>query len=354
MEFSLFNLGTLPQNGVSHADVFRQIRTMVKMADEGGFDIAWFAEHHLSNYSILPSPLIMVAHMAGQTKQIKLGPAVVVLPFYEPLRLVEDIFLTDHLSEGRFVLGLGTGYQPREFEKFGFDISSRLERGLEMWDVICQAQDTNYVDFAGEHINIKDAALSIAPYQKPIPIYAVGNAPEFRRRIIERHATALCTPGVQPPTMMGTLRRLLSETCHELGVADEVPFGVQRYIYVTEDKNEARMAAQQVLAQARMATNMRNEKPDMNGTFLNLPPFENEPDIDTILNDSPIGSTEKVAEQIIEDARAYRITHLSVFMQIAAIPYELALNSLERFIDQVMPVVKTELGSDRNTLRATA
>ena len=87
MEFSLFNLMTKPVDGSSHADVFHQMRSMTKMVDEAGFDLAWFAEHHLSNYCISPSPLMTAAHMAAHTKRIKVGPAVVVMPFYEPLRL---------------------------------------------------------------------------------------------------------------------------------------------------------------------------------------------------------------------------------------------------------------------------
>ena len=87
MEFSLFNLMTKPADGPSHADVIAQMRAMTCMADEGGFDIAWFAEHHLSNYSISPSPLMAAVHMATMTKRLKVGPAVIVLPFYEPLRL---------------------------------------------------------------------------------------------------------------------------------------------------------------------------------------------------------------------------------------------------------------------------
>ena len=58
------------------------MRTMTHMADEAGFDVAWFAEHHLSNYSISPSPLAVAAHMVGQrAKRIAVGPAVIVMPF---------------------------------------------------------------------------------------------------------------------------------------------------------------------------------------------------------------------------------------------------------------------------------
>jgi alkanesulfonate monooxygenase SsuD/methylene tetrahydromethanopterin reductase-like flavin-dependent oxidoreductase (luciferase family) len=126
LQFGLFNLMTRPSPQVSPGEVFGHMKAMVQIADQGGFDIAWMTEHHLSNYCISTSPLTMTAHMAGYTERIKLGPAVVVLPFYEPIRLIEDIFLVDQLLEGRFVLGIGTGYQPREFTRFGGDLGFSL------------------------------------------------------------------------------------------------------------------------------------------------------------------------------------------------------------------------------------
>ena len=73
MEFSLFNLMTKPVDGSTHADVFNQMRNMTQMVDEAGFDVAWFAEHHLSNYCISPSPLMTAANMAAHTKRINVG-----------------------------------------------------------------------------------------------------------------------------------------------------------------------------------------------------------------------------------------------------------------------------------------
>lgn len=346
MEFSLFNLMTLPREGVTRAEVFGQMKAMVAQADDAGFDIAWFAEHHLSNYCLSSSPLTVTAHMAPLTKRIRLGPAVVVLPFYEPLRLIEDIFLVDQLLEGRFVLGLGTGYQPREFEKFGFPIEDRLARGLEVWDALWAAMESGVVDFQGKHVQIHDAALSLAPWRNPMPTFAVGNAPEVRRRIVARGATPLCTPGVQDPSVIGVMRGLLSETCAELGADDAaLPFAVQRYVFVTEDKAEARLAAEEVLRQSRLATNMRQAEPAIDGFMLETPAFPDEPSIERILETSMIGSAETVAERIVEEARRYRITHLSVFMQFAYMPYRPVLRSLERFAAQVMPLVAREAGA---------
>ncbi|WP_298852020.1 LLM class flavin-dependent oxidoreductase [uncultured Ruegeria sp.] len=351
MEFSLFNLMTKPVDGSGHSEVFQQMRTMTRMVDQAGFDIAWFAEHHLSNYCISPSPLMSCAHMAGQTRHIKLGPAVVVMPFYEPLRLVEDICLADQLTEGRLVLGLGTGYQPREFKKFGFEINDRLMRGLEIWDCIEQGVYGGVIDYQGDHIQIENAALSIAPVQDRIRTFAVGNAPEMRQKMIDYGAETLTTPAIGPNSIIGTARRLYKETRDENGQSgDDFPFAVQRYVYVSQDKADARAAAEQVLIHARMACNMRQPDPKMDGANLKIVPFDNEPDIDTILGRAIIGDAEEVTQRIVAEAREFGITHLSVFMQIASIPFANTLRSLEMFCDQVMPAVKATLNKDNKAL----
>ena len=351
MEFSLFNLMTKPTDGSSHADVFQQMRNMTCIVDDAGFDIAWFAEHHLSNYCISPSPLMITAHMAGQTKNIKLGPAVVVMPFYEPLRLVEDICLADQLTEGRLVLGLGTGYQPREFKKFGFEINDRLMRGLEIWDCIEQGVYKGVVNYHGAHIQIEDAALSIAPVQDRIRTLAVGNASEMRQKMIDYGAETLTTPAIGPNAIIETARRLYKETRVENGLSgDKFPFAVQRYIYIAKDKADARAAAEQVLIHARMASTMRQAEPAIVGSDLQIVPFENEPDIDTILARAIIGDAEEVTQRIIAEVREFGITHLSVFMQIASIPFANTLRSLELFCDQVMPAVNAAFEADKQAL----
>ncbi len=340
MEFSLFNLMTKPTDGSTHADVFQQMRDMTMMVDDAGFDIAWFAEHHLSNYCISPSPLMTAANMAGHTKRIKLGPAVVVMPFYEPLRLVEDICLADQLSEGRLVLGLGTGYQPREFKKFGFEIDNRLMRGVEIWDCIEQGVYGGVIDYQGEHIQISDAALSIAPMQSRIRTFAVGNAPEVRQKMVDFGAEPLTTPAIGPNAIVGTARRLYQETRSENGLSGEdLPFAVQRYVYVAKDKADARAAAEQVLLHARMASNMRRPEPLMDGADLKIVPFDQEPNIDMVLERAIIGDAEEVTRRIVAEAKEFGITHLSVFMQIASIPFAETLRSLEVFCHQVMPAV---------------
>src|SRR5215469_16679166 len=132
---------------------------MVTLADEIGFDVAWFAEHHFSNYSICPSPLMMASYCAGLTQRIRLGTAVLVLPLYDPVRLVQEIGLLDVQSGGRTVVGIGSGYQKYEFDRYHRKLSERTEIALELWDIIDMAFKNGAIEYRGKYFDIPPRRL---------------------------------------------------------------------------------------------------------------------------------------------------------------------------------------------------
>ncbi len=84
MEFGIFNLMGAREADKSAAQVFAEVAEQTRLADELGYTIAWFAEHHFSNYCLCASPLMMVAHCAAITQKIRLGTAVVVSAALQP------------------------------------------------------------------------------------------------------------------------------------------------------------------------------------------------------------------------------------------------------------------------------
>ena len=88
-----------------------------------------------------------VAHCASITQRIRLGTAVVVLPLYNPARLAAEIATADALSNGRLMLGIGAGYQPYEFERFGVDITQNLEMTDEFCDILDLAFSRDFFSY---------------------------------------------------------------------------------------------------------------------------------------------------------------------------------------------------------------
>ena len=336
MQFGLFSLTTLAQPRGSSDDLLAETRAEVQLAEELDFDIAWFAEHHFSNYSITTSPLLLVAHMASATTRIKLGPAVIVLPFYEPLRLAEDVCLTDALTSGRLVLGLGFGYQPREFAKFGVPFDERYGRGLEAWDLIEQAIG-GHIEHRGPYITA-DVDIAVTPTRQHIPTFVVGSDPTVIAAVVERRATPFVTPGLQPLSAAQRMR-----DAYAAAYGEGMPFAMQRYVFVSDDRNERRSAAEQVRNVGRMAGNLRRLQPAIDGAHLQRPPLDDEPSLDDIEASALIGSASQVTERILSEAEALSLSHLSCFMRLADMPHDVAMGSIERFGADVIPAVRKAL-----------
>lgn len=111
---------------VSPAERYRLATEQIVHAEKLGFDAAWVAQHHFHGAEGgLPSPLVFLAHVAAQTKSIRLGTGIITLPLELPLRVAEDAAVLDLLSNGRVEIGIGSGGTPASFTAFGLDSAQR-------------------------------------------------------------------------------------------------------------------------------------------------------------------------------------------------------------------------------------
>ena len=82
---------------------------LVCLLDRLGYDEAWFGEHHSGGVELINDPLMFIAHVAPQTRHLRLGSGVVSLPYHNPLWVADRLALLDHLTRGRVMLGVGPG-----------------------------------------------------------------------------------------------------------------------------------------------------------------------------------------------------------------------------------------------------
>src|ERR1700750_922283 len=84
------------------SDVYAEVADLVTLADELGVRYAWFAEHHAHvHFGHMPTPLLFALHLAGQTRRIRLGTAVLCANLHHPLDLAEQVAVADLLTQGR-------------------------------------------------------------------------------------------------------------------------------------------------------------------------------------------------------------------------------------------------------------
>jgi alkanesulfonate monooxygenase SsuD/methylene tetrahydromethanopterin reductase-like flavin-dependent oxidoreductase (luciferase family) len=232
-----------------HRAVHERVTREILRADALGFDYAWIAEHHFSNqYGIMPDVFVYAAYLAALTKRIKIGTAVVTLPLANPLRVVENAAFVDILSNGRFALGLGSGYRQYEFEGFGVDFETRRDAQEEALPLLLELFLKRRADHRGRHFRVKvDGEYEIFPHalQKPHPPLFLAGATERSIALAGRMGLGLMlstwTPFEELARQVRGYRAELEGTPAELrGNPARGQVDIARWVYVADSDAKAK------------------------------------------------------------------------------------------------------------------
>ena len=167
MKFGMLHFFEHPAANKSEHQIVREQLGCMRAAEDFGFDYLWAPEHHSSEYGFSASPTATLA--AGSTKRIRLGSGVMVLPFNDPIRVAEEAAMVDLMSDGRFDLGVGRGFQPVEYQAFGVDQSKSCDIFEEALEVILRAWAEDPASFKGTHFDILPQSVHPKPLQRPHP-----------------------------------------------------------------------------------------------------------------------------------------------------------------------------------------
>ena len=160
-------------------DMVRGEMAIAERAEDLGYDKLWPAEHHFTNYSACPDNVQFLSWLAGRTRTLRLGTGAVIVPWNDPLRVVEKMVMLDHLSGGRAVLGLGRGLARTEYHHFGIDMSESRDRFDEAARMIIDALDTGFIEGKGPYYEQVRTPIRPAPLEGfRDRFYCVGMSPE--------------------------------------------------------------------------------------------------------------------------------------------------------------------------------
>jgi alkanesulfonate monooxygenase SsuD/methylene tetrahydromethanopterin reductase-like flavin-dependent oxidoreductase (luciferase family) len=178
MEFSTFFIGPTLGQGTER-EVSAAILREAQLAEELGFDAVWLAEHHFdATFSTLPSPNLMLAAIAATTSRVRLGCAINVLPFHDPLRLAEEGAMLDVLSGGRFQWGIGRGITGHEFHSFQIEAAETRTLFNETHDAVIEAWTTGRMSFDGELVKVPSTVIAPGVVQRPHPpVWVTAQSP---------------------------------------------------------------------------------------------------------------------------------------------------------------------------------
>ena len=144
----------------------------------------------------------MVARLAAETGDMKLATSVLLLPLLNPVDVAEQVATLDHISEGRFILGLGLGYRPEECEAFGTQMSKRGWRCSEALELMIRLWTEDEVTHHGRFFHVSGAKPTAQPFQKPYPkIWLAGMSNPAICRVGRKGHTLLVGPAKPQATI---------------------------------------------------------------------------------------------------------------------------------------------------------
>ncbi len=171
--------------GISYAyyQDAKQTREWAQLVESSGYDSLWVTENVHSGPEAL-EPMVVLSQYAAYTERITIGPAVVLLPLRNPVGFAHAVATVDHLSGGRFILGVGAGGNAEEgYKAYGVPLGERGKRCDETLEIMTGLWSGEPTSFDGKFSQFSDYALGARPFQRPYPpIWVGGEAPPVLRR----------------------------------------------------------------------------------------------------------------------------------------------------------------------------
>jgi luciferase family oxidoreductase group 1 len=339
-----------PVEKTEHEIIHEQLDLM-RAAEELGFDSVWPAEHHFTEYGYCASPSLTLAAMAAETRRIRLGTGVVVLPLNHPLRVAEDYAFLDHLSNGRIDLGLGRGYQPLEFQRYGVDQTTSREQFHEALQIVRQAWTEGRVDFEGRHYRFRDVPIRPRPLQKPHPPIWMAALSQESFEIAGRYGLNLLYGSVfgLSPELAKQRRADYYRGLREAGhTVEDRSAGCLTMVYVADTMERARdefreavlwyyRTISKYVAPARGEEAVRGY--EMYTAFRELAASVT---WDMLLERDAVicGNPDFVAEKLLEYQQLYGFTDLLCWTRLGGLDHRKVLRSMELMGDKVIPVLR--------------
>ena len=176
-------VGTIMQltsfDGKPDLQTYQEELSLADKAEDYGFDSLWSLDHHFTGYVMSPDPCQLLSYMAGRTKKIQLGTAVIVLPWHDPVEIAEKIALLDLVSGGRTIFGFGRGAAIVEYAGFRIPMDESRERFVECADIIRMGLTQESFSYDGTYYQIPDIQVRPRPISNPeTRFYASSVSPE--------------------------------------------------------------------------------------------------------------------------------------------------------------------------------
>jgi alkanesulfonate monooxygenase SsuD/methylene tetrahydromethanopterin reductase-like flavin-dependent oxidoreductase (luciferase family) len=252
MKFGLFSSAQASSNdlGPETGQGFRDYLDFNIEAEALGFYSSFLVEHHFTGWNQVSSTLMLLMAVAMRTKTLRLGSAVMVLPWHHPVLLAEQVATLDLVSGGRFDFGIGKGYRHSEFKGFQIAPEEAEERFEEAIAVMTRSWTARErFSHRGRFWHFEDIVVEPPPAQQPHPPFwvAAGSEPSIRRAAA-RGFNLILDQYASPRALADRIGIYKAERrAHGLPY-DPMQVAVARQLYVAEDEADKSAALTRLAA----------------------------------------------------------------------------------------------------------
>lgn len=345
MRFGLMYSFIVPPGApMTHRDTFREMDRLLPLAEQLGFGSFQTTEHHFQTNGWAPSPLLVLAQAAGLTRRLRLVTNVLVLPLYDPLRLVEDVATLDNLCDGRLTLGVSPGYVSEEFIAYQVPHAERFARSEEILDILERSWAEDELAYEGRYYRIPPCRVVPRPLQPRIPVWYGVSGPKLLERAARRHCPVTASP-------RHTNQELLAHYARYDAAAAALGFATRerpiiREVFVAPTLAEAEALAGPAIVHlfglyGRKSAQGERELRNDAGELIK---DEREVDFRSFASRYIVGDPLRVREAMAELRDVLAPTEVICRMQLPGIPTADLERSLRLFGEQVIPHFPAHVG----------
>ena len=331
-------------DSVDMREVAKHTLDMVQMAEDGGFNIVWAAEHHALEMTIAPNPFQILTWWAKETNNLRLGTAVVNAAYWHPINLAGEAAFLDLISGGRLEFGIGSGAYQREFDRMhpGLKQTEGWRYMQEMLPVV-RALWQGDVAHNGEFWQFPSATSCPKPLQSEVPVWVAARSPITYDYALREKCHVMCWPLTRGFEEAELYKKLLDEAVEKADNGFRPTFAMMRHTAVYDnqaDKDEAIRAIQTVLGQFE---NLFRNMDDVHNGFPKKIPLDElqgreqfQPDMleENLLFGSP--------DTVIQKLKRYEALGVDEFIYYASMGMDMAAQkrSMKLFCDEVIPAFR--------------
>ena len=354
MRFGWLTLALSPTPDEDAVRIEQQIE-QVCAAEYLGFSDVWLSEHYFTGESVYNDALLFAAALTMRTTRVRIGFAVVQMPFHHPIRLATQLALLDNLSKGRIDVGVGKGTLFNEYEFVGHGLRSddSRERMAEALDVLERAWREAPLVHEGKYFSLRIPQLRPRPVQQPGPpiwrsVISPGSFLECGRLGIPILTSRIPVARVKERWQL--YEAGIAEGGHDARTREKLlsQAALWRDVYVAETDAQAEDELSALLLRAR--AHMIHVRHEYNPPDFRIDPAMLNPWTDPAVGESEAlafvlsggslyGSAARVREQVAE-LRDLGVRHLLCQTGFGDMSQEQNLLSMRRFAEQVMPAFR--------------